>query len=115
LVKYHRLIQIERGVAVPTFLEGDGYLLTLPEEQALIKAAIRFPDVVEAAARMLEPHRLTFYLNDTAGLFHSYYNKCKVLTDEESVTKARLYLVAALKIIFQNGLTLLGVSAPERM
>jgi len=109
-----RLAQ-ERGVAVPTFLEGDGYLLTLPEEQTLIKAAIRFPDVVEAAARMLEPHRLTFYLNDTAGLFHSYYNKCKVLTDEESVTKARLYLVAALKIIFQNGLTLLGVSAPERM
>lgn len=105
----------ERGVEVPESIETNGYRLHLPEEQALIKAAVRFPEVVEGAARMLEPHRITFYLNETAGLFHSYYNRYRVLTESREETGARLYLVNALRVVFKNGLTLLGVSAPERM
>lgn len=105
----------ERGIEAPRYLSGDGYLLPLAEEQSMIKAAIRFPEVVEAAARTLEPHRITFYLNETAGMFHSYYNKCKVLTDDHTIMQARMYLIAAMRIVFRNGLKLLGVSAPERM
>lgn len=105
----------ERGLVVPSQVKVIGYALDMPEEQALVKAAVRFPEVVEGAARMLEPHRITFYLNETAGLFHSYYNKYRVLTDDEEEAKMRLFLVSALRVVFKNGLTLLGVEAPERM
>lgn len=105
----------ERGMEVPGELEKKGYRLHLPEEQALIKAAVRFPEVVEGAARMLEPHRITFYLNEVAGQFHSYYNRYRVLTDNEEEARARLYLVDTLRVVLRNGLSLLGVSAPERM
>ncbi|HOJ51655.1 MAG TPA: arginine--tRNA ligase [Syntrophales bacterium] len=105
----------ERGFEVPDRMNNGTYRLNLPEEQALIKAAVRFPEVVEGAARMLEPHRITFYLNEIAGLFHSYYNRYRVLTEEVEEARARLYLIKALRTVFKNGLNLLGVSAPERM
>jgi arginyl-tRNA synthetase len=65
----------ERGYKIPAYNEVDLSFLTLPEEINLIKAITRLPEVVEGAALSLEPHRLTFYLNDLAALFHSYYNK----------------------------------------
>ena len=68
----------ERGYKIPAYDEVDLSFLTLPEEINLIKAITRLPEVVEGAALSLEPHRLTFYLNDLAALFHSYYNKHKV-------------------------------------
>jgi len=105
----------ERGFAVPDYHGASLGLLTLFEETDLIKAITRFPEVVEGAAGTLEPHRLTFYLNDLAGLFHSYYNKNKVLSEDAGMSEARLFLVQSIRIVLRNALGLLGVSAPESM
>lgn len=86
-----------------------------PEEISLIKALARYPRVVETAGQFMEPHRITYYLMNLASLFHTYYNKHKVLTDDELLAGARLYLVIAVQKIIRNGLSLLGVSAPEKM
>jgi arginyl-tRNA synthetase len=67
----------ERSVARPASREVDPSVLKLDEEIALIKTIVRYPEVVEAASLTLEPHRLTFYLIDLAGLFHSYYNRTR--------------------------------------
>jgi len=105
----------EKGYTIPAYEEVDLRFLKLPEEVNLIKTIIRFPEVVEGAATALEPHRLTFYLNDLAALFHSYYNKHRVLSDEEGLSKARLFLIKTILTVVRNALRLLGVSAPERM
>jgi arginyl-tRNA synthetase len=105
----------ERNIGIPVYAAADLSRLVLPEEIALIKMITRFPEVVEGAARMLEPHRLTFFLNELAGMFHSYYNKNKVISDEEQLTAARLFLVIAVRIVLNNALTILGVSSPEKM
>ena len=105
----------DRGIGMPASADVDPQLLRIPEEIALIKALIRFPEIVEGSARTLEPHRITFYLNDLAGLFHSYYNKYKVISEDEAVTKARLFLMKCIAIVLNNALSLLGVSAPEKM
>ena len=90
-------------------------LLNEPEEIALIKMMARFPEVVQNSAAYLEPHRITFYLMSLAAGFHAYYNKHRVLTDHRNLTGSRLYLVTAAQKVIRNGLTLLGVSAPESM
>ena len=105
----------ERGYALPCYEEVDLKSLTLPEEIALVKAISAFPEVVEGAAKTLEPHRLTFYLNDLAGQFHSYYNRNKVMTEDRVQSTARLFLVKSIRTVFANALDLLGVSAPEKM
>ena len=105
----------ERGYRVPRYDEIDPGMLTLPEELSLIRTIIRFPEVVEGACVTLEPHRITFYLNDLAALFHSYYNKHRVLSDEEELSRARLFLVKSILSVLRSALRLLGVSAPERM
>ncbi len=105
----------ERGCLAPAYDQAELGLLTLPEEIDLIKAITRFPEVVEGAALALEPHRLTFYLNDLAGLFHSYYNKNKVISDDGALTGARLFLVTSVRTVLKNALTMLGVTAPEKM
>jgi arginyl-tRNA synthetase len=105
----------DRGLAVPAYAEADLSLLREKEEIDLIKAITRFPEVVEGAARTLEPHRLTFYLNDLAGIFHSYYNKNKVISDDSALTGARLFLVQSVRTVLRNALTMLGVSTPEKM
>ena len=105
----------ERGYKIPAYDEVDLSFLTLPEEINLIKAITRLPEVVEGAALSLEPHRLTFYLNDLAALFHSYYNKHKVISDEEGRSRARLFLTKSILAVLGNALRILGVSAPERM
>jgi arginyl-tRNA synthetase len=105
----------EKGYTIPAYEEVDLRCLKLPEEVNLIKTIIRFPEVVEGAAIALEPHRLTFYLNDLAALFHSYYNKHRVLSDDESLSKARLFLIKTILTVVRNALRLLGVSAPVRM
>jgi arginyl-tRNA synthetase len=105
----------ERGVATPLYSETELILLKLPEEIDLIKAITRFPEVVDGAARTLEPHRLTFYLNDLAAIFHSYYNKNKVISDDGALTGARLFLVKSVRTVLENALTMLGVSTPKKM
>jgi arginyl-tRNA synthetase len=105
----------ERGYESPAGREASLHRLNLPEEIELIKAVTRFPEVIEGAVKVLEPHRLTFYLNDLAALFHSYYNKNKVVSEDKAISESRLYLVESVRIVLRNALTLLGVSAPERM
>ncbi len=89
--------------------------LTQPEEIRLIKTMGRFVEVIKNSALLMEPHRITYYLVDLASSFHNYYNKHRVLTDDRQLTTGRLYLVLAVQKIIRNGLSLLGVSAPERM
>lgn len=105
----------ERGCTVPAFNEADLGLLNLPEEMLLIKRITRYPEVLEGSAAALEPHRLTFYLNDLAAVFHGYYNKHRVISEEEDRSRARLFLVTCIGTVLRNALRVLGVSAPEKM
>ena len=90
-------------------------MLQEPEELHLIKTMDRYPEVVEDSAKYMEPHRITFYLMELASCFHAYYNKHRVLSDDVLLSKARLCLVLAVQKVIRNGLSLLGVSAPDRM
>ena len=105
----------ERGQEVPRYGDVDLSRLGLPEENTLVKSIDQFPELVDGSARSLEPHRVTFYCNDLASIFHSYYNKHRVVTEDTELTKARLFLVHATGTVLRNALRLLGVSAPERM
>ncbi len=105
----------ERGMDVPGGESAALELLKLPEEIQLIKAVIRYPEVIEGAAKALEPHRVTFFLNELAGIFHSYYNKNRVITDDAALSRARLFLVSTIGQVLRNALGVLGVSAPEKM
>ena len=89
--------------------------LTTPHELALLQRLAEFPQVVETAALELAPHIVAYYLKDLAGDLHSYYNAQQFLVDDEAVKHARLALVYATRFVVQNGLQLLGVSAPEKM
>ena len=105
----------ERNIKLPSYLDIDPALLKEPEELALIKMMSRYPEIIEGAVRSLEPHRITFYLNEIAGIFHSYYNKNKVISDDNHLTAARLFFVKTIRVILRNALTILGVTAPEKM
>ncbi|MCG8617376.1 MAG: arginine--tRNA ligase, partial [Desulfobacterales bacterium] len=85
------------------------------EELRLIKTVAGFREQVEKSAATLHPHVIFTYLMALAGAFHGYYNKHKVITDDVPLSAARLSLVLAVKKVIRNGLSLLGVSAPERM
>jgi arginyl-tRNA synthetase len=89
--------------------------LALPEEAELMKALLDFPKTVASAAETLEPHRIATYLHDTAGRIHLWYHKAHVLNEPAEIMKARLLLARAAQIVVKNGLTLLGVTAPDRM
>jgi arginyl-tRNA synthetase len=118
-----RLASILRNAAdlglAPAGAEFDPSLLAHEKEGDLLRALAEFPRVVMAAAQLREPHRVARYLEDTASSFHRFYDACRVLPmgDEEptDLHRARLLLVEATKVVFGNGLRLLGVSAPERM
>jgi arginyl-tRNA synthetase len=84
-------------------------------EKALIRRLTYFPELLETAARDLEPHQLAHYLRELAGDFHTYYNAHIFLVDDIGLRNARLNLVAATRQVIENGLKLLGVSAPDRM
>jgi len=94
---------------------GDPRLLVEDEEMELIRRLAQLPEVIEAAATDLEPHRLAFYLMDFAGAFHRYYNRHRIITDDPHLTRARLLLVRNAQRVARMGLGLLGVSAPDRM
>jgi arginyl-tRNA synthetase len=85
------------------------------EELALIKKLLVYPMVLEGAARAHEPHRVTFYLQELAGMFHPYYHKYRVIGDDTGTTMARLALCGAVKKVLNDALSILGVTAPERM
>ena len=105
----------ERGLDELEWDEAAAAMLKEPEEINLIKVMNRYPEVVEDSAKYMESHRITFYLMELSSSFHAYYNKHKVLSDDSLLSKGRLYLVLAVQKVIRNGLTLLGVSAPEKM
>jgi len=95
--------------------EVDFSLLTHPSELALIKQLIRFPEIVEDTARDYQAQRIPQYALDLATAFHQFYRDCRVLTEEKSLSKARLALILATKIVLKNTLNLMGISAPKKM
>ncbi|MBR6755877.1 MAG: arginine--tRNA ligase, partial [Peptococcaceae bacterium] len=103
------------GEPVPTTAEANLALLTEEAELNLIRKIADLPQEITYAAAELEPYRLARYATDLATLFHSFYNSCRVLTDDAELKKARLVLVNATRITLRNVLTMLGVSAPEKM
>ncbi len=105
----------EAGVDTGNLAEADCSFLTLKEELDLIRWITRYHNVLEGAARSLEPHRVTFYLMELVGRFHSYYNRTRVLGNDAAVTRARLLLLSTLRGVIRDGLGLVGVSAPEKM
>jgi arginyl-tRNA synthetase len=97
-------------------LQGaDLALLTNERELALAQRIGEFPELLAEAARELSPHSVTFYLRSLAADFHSYYNAERILVPDEEIQRARLALCAATRQTLANGLSLLGVSAPEKM
>jgi arginyl-tRNA synthetase len=105
-----------QGKADPKAI-SDADLSRLGGERELALAArlAEFPEMVAAAAREFAPHAVAFYLRDLAGEFHSYYNAERILVDDGKLRAARLALCAAVRQTLANGLSLLGVSAPEKM
>ena len=102
----------EEGVE---YADGDLALLSHPAEMALIRRMLLLPEVVEGVACTLEPHHLPHYALELATAFHDFYEKCRVVSDDVPLSKARLKLVAACKVALARTLGLMGVSAPERM
>lgn len=105
----------EKGITDITFNEDAIALIKEPEEIQLIKHLARYPETIASSAECMEPHRIAFYLMELAADFHAYYNKHRVLTEDENLAAGRLYLVSAVRKVIRNGLTLLGVSAPDAM
>ena len=85
------------------------------EERELIKQLSAFCDTLSVCEKTMSPHHFTSYLINLADIYHKFYEKCRVLTEDSALTSARLKLVEAVMIIIKNGLDLLGVSAPEKM
>jgi arginyl-tRNA synthetase len=97
------------------FQDNDLQTLVGERELSLARKLEEFPEVLAGAARELAPHALAFYLREVAAEFHSYYNAERILVEDEALRAARLALCAAVRQTLANGLSLLGVSAPEKM
>ncbi|MBI4498929.1 MAG: arginine--tRNA ligase, partial [Chloroflexi bacterium] len=106
-----RLAQ-ERGL---TWDGGDVQQLREPAELTLIRKMLLLPELMEAAVHTLEPHSLPHYAQDLATVFHRFYDSCRVVSEDEALTKARLKLVEASMTVLARTLRLMGMSAPERM
>lgn len=105
----------ERGIE---YSAGDVRLLTHPNELELIRTMLRLPELIVQVAENLEPHHLPHYAMELATAFHHFYENCRVISanpDDNELTLARLKLVAAAQVAFRRTLTLMGMSAPDRM
>ena len=105
----------ERGIEYDA---GDVSLLTHPNELELIRTMLRLPELIVQVAENLEPHHLPHYAMELATAFHHFYENCRVISanpDDNELTLARLKLVAAAQVAFRRTLTLMGMSAPDRM
>ena len=102
----------ERGIG---FEDGDVGLLREDAELNLVRKMLRLPELIEQIALSNEPHQLPYYATEMATAFHDFYEKCRVLGDDEALSRARLKLVSAAKTVLARSLGLMGMSAPERM
>ena len=105
----------ENGVIWDRSAEVDLAPINEDEEFAIIQAILAFPEIVEKSARVLEVHRISHYLLDLVSRFHGYYSRHRVISDDKSLTQARLFLLDALRITIRNGFELMGISSPEKM
>ncbi len=105
----------ERGALAPKAGEANLELLGEPDELALMRKLGELPDEIAQAAVRYEPHRMTRYARELAATFHGFYTNCRVLSDDPTLTAARLSLVTAARVVLGSVLHILGVSAPERM
>jgi arginyl-tRNA synthetase len=94
---------------------GDVSLLRHPTELELVRKMLQLPELVRLIALQLEPHHLPHYAQDLATAFHAFYTECRVLSEDMELTKARLKLCNAAKITLARALTLMGMTAPDRM
>lgn len=90
-------------------------LLSDEHELNLIKMLLQFPEIIEYCAGTFEIHRLAEYLQDVATSFHKFYHNCRVVSEDEALTQARLALCQATKSVLRNGFSVIGISAPEKM
>jgi len=102
----------EKGI---DYSGGDVSLLGEDAEIELIKKLLLLPEILETVAVNLEPQHLPYYAQELATVFHNFYEKCRVVSDDENVTAARLKLVEAARIVMAKTLKLMGMSAPEQM
>jgi arginyl-tRNA synthetase len=113
IIRKARSIGLDAEQTPPDYVRA---LLTEPQETALLRQLALWPEEVAAAARLLEPHRLTSYVTELAGLYHSFYNHCRVLQAEtEDLRAARVALVQGTRLVLAGALGILGVTAPESM
>jgi arginyl-tRNA synthetase len=108
----------EEGVPMPSSTSFDPTRLELPEEIELVRKLGAFPEMVERAAQEREPHHVAYYLRELAGLWNPYIqdgSRHRVISEDESLSAARLGLVLAVRNVLAEGLDLLGLTAPERM
>ena len=106
----------EAGIEIPQ--AGDDITWdTLQQdiELELIKKMAVFPEEVQRAAIAREPHRIAHYAYELAGLFHAFYNHCRIIQEDRALAVARLALVTAVRITIANSLAMLGISAPRKM
>ncbi|OGW53874.1 MAG: arginine--tRNA ligase [Nitrospirae bacterium RIFCSPLOWO2_02_42_7] len=104
-----------RGIQAPPLEGVDLSILSLHEEIKMMKLIASYPELVEASALSLEPHRITFYLLDLATALHNYYFHHRVITDDMQLTNARLILMQGIMHVLRNALAILGIRAPESM
>ena len=100
------------------YQDGDVSLLTTEPELTLIRKMLLLPEIVETVAITLQPHHLTYYAQDLATVFHSFYKQCRVVSQlpkDQALTRARLKLVQAAKQVLARTLHLMGMTAPEKM
>ncbi len=100
--------------------DGSGQLKTLellkePEETQVIKKLANFSKILADCARTYDPHWLTIYVQELATVFHNFYTKHRIVTDDRELSLARLNLIKAVSLVIKDGLDLLGISAPEKM
>jgi arginyl-tRNA synthetase len=108
----------EEGFTPDDYAAGNLALLTHPSELALLRRMIDLPEVIATAAEQLAPHQLSYYAADLATQFHAFYRDCRVVSSdpaERELTKARLRLCEAARVVLARVLGLMGVTAPERM
>jgi arginyl-tRNA synthetase len=105
----------DKGIDTGALYNADVGLLSNIEELRIVKKILIYPMIFEGAARAREPHRITFYLQELAGMFHPYYNRYRVVGDDMELTRARLALCLAVGIVLRDALEILGISAPDKM
>ncbi len=105
----------EKRVELDKLKELPSLALEEREEIEILKKLVEFPDEIELSALQLAPYKIIYYLLDLAALFHEYYNKFRIIVEDEGLTLSRLALCKGCQIVIKEGLNLLGIRSPERM